>query len=90
MFKPQGYGIITDPEMPAVEHDTTTCAHCNKISIIPPGWKPESMPNRCKGCMGYLCLGCWGERTLGKPCVTWKQQLDEMEAREIARRSYGL
>lgn len=90
MLRPQGYGIIIDPELPPVEHDTFTCSHCNKIVIVPPGWRPENMPSMCKGCSGYLCLACWNLRMRGADCVTWKQQIDRIEARNQALKSYGV
>lgn len=91
MRNPHGYGVITDPVLPfAQEHDTFACKHCGKHVIVPPQANPENIAGRCKGCGELLCLGCWAARSTGAPCVTWEQQMERIEARERALRSYGL
>jgi hypothetical protein len=55
--------------------------------IIPPGWKPENLRNKCRGCGGYLYLGCRQARRCGVP---WKQQIDQMLENQARLRSYGV
>lgn len=67
------------------ECDTTTCAHCQRITHIKPGCDPADLGGLCKSCMGLICSTC-----VGKACVPFEKVLEREEARYHALRSYGL
>lgn len=83
MRKPGGYGVITYADGRAIEHDTTTCTHCNRITIVKARQKPEDIGGLCKMCMGLICPAC-----VGHACVTLEKRLAAQEASYHARRSY--
>lgn len=85
MRRPGGYATITDPDKPLVELDTTTCAHCQKVTHIKARARPEDLGGLCKACMGLICQHC-----VGKGCDPFEKQLERSEARQEALRSYGL
>jgi hypothetical protein len=82
MLRPGGYACISDPDAGVTEFDTTTCAHCNRITHIKAGQRPEDIGGLCKQCMGLICPKC-----VGQPCVPFLKRLDEMEARDCFRRA---
>ena len=99
-LKPQGYAVITSPDSGRAnldgfqcaelqsgsnEYDTTICNHCNSITHVKARMRPEDIGGLCKICMGLICPKC-----LDFPCIPFLKRLDEVEKRDIARRSYGL
>jgi hypothetical protein len=85
MRNPGGYAIITHPEQRTIEYETITCKHCNSIVKIPPRVDAASIGGRCGVCDGLICPRC-----LGKGCRPFEEALKRAEARDAARRSYGL
>lgn len=85
MRNPGGY-LIGWHEDGAVERDTFTCAHCNRVSFVKPRERPEDIGGLCKCCMGLICSKCVDEGV----CAPLEKRLQEMEARHDALRSYGL
>jgi hypothetical protein len=81
---PGGYLQITEDGR-VREHDSMTCGHCNRVTIIKARQKPEDIGGLCKICMGLICSACVGE-----PCVTLERRLEAAEASYHARRSYGI
>lgn len=89
MFRrPQGYGVVTDPDMdvPDSEHDTFTCGHCQHLVIVPARCSPEKLGGLCKRCDQLICPRCVDKGI----CDPWEEQMKRMEARATALRSYGL
>lgn len=86
MLKPGGYGCYSGkPANGEREHDTFTCAHCNKIVVVKPMMDAADMGGLCKVCMGFTCPHCTGQG-----CVPFEKKLEIMEQRDIERRrSYG-
>jgi len=84
MRKPQGYATIIEPGMATQELDTMSCAHCNAITHIKAGERPEDMGGLCKCCMGLICSKC-----VEKPCTPLLKSIEAEEARAEVLRSYG-
>ena len=78
-----GYATIVS-ENGLVELDTTTCGHCNSVTHIVPGKRPEDIGGYCPLCDKFLCPKC-----AGGPCVPFEKKLEAWEASYHARRSYG-
>ena len=85
MLREQGYACISDPETGNRECSTFTCFHCQRITHVKAKADPANIGGLCKHCMKLICPNC-----VGKPCVPFLEQLDAMEARYHALRSYGL
>jgi hypothetical protein len=70
--KPGGVVEISGPEG-VVEMAASTCAHCNRITPIPPGSRAEDVGIAlCHGCMKLICRRCAG---LGcRPIERWIEQ----------------
>ena len=86
MRVPQFYATTVDPVHGNKEEEGFVCKHCQKIVTVKPFSDPVEMGGLCKCCMGLICKRCVG---LGK-CVPWERQMEIIEARDKARRSYGL
>ena len=92
MRNPQGYATLTDSASPLrdtkamQECDTFTCGHCNHIIHVPPKADPSVVGGLCKQCMTLVCSSCVNKMI----CTPWELQMQIMEARYAARRSYGL
>lgn len=84
MRKAQGYACITSPDETR-EADTFTCAHCQHVTHVKAGAKPEDLGGLCKQCMGLICSKC-----VGHVCRPFEKWLELEEASYHARRSYGL
>ncbi len=100
MRKPQGYATVTSPdrsvvfldgvrreEIPAgvFEADTFTCKHCARVTHVMPRMDPANMGGLCKCCYGLICRHC-----VGRGCDPLEAKLERAEAKERARRSYGI
>jgi hypothetical protein len=80
-----GQTVADGPEA-KVEYDAFTCGHCQRIIEVAHRSRPEDMGGLCKICMTLVCPVC---NAAGR-CTPWEKQLEQMEAREAARRSYGV
>jgi hypothetical protein len=56
---------------------TFTCAHCNRVIVIPPKAKPDEMGGFCRMEMKPVCIPC---EKKGE-CTPFERKLEEMEAR---------
>lgn len=101
-LRPGGYAVITSPE-PAklrldsrdakceevsegnTELDSFTCFHCSRVVHVKARQAPELLGGLCKICMKLICMHC-----VDKGCDPFEKKLERWEAKEIARRSYGL
>lgn len=63
---------------------TTTCCHCNAVTIIEQGAKPDDCGGFCRLCMAPTCRNC-----AGKSCTPFERRLEEYEARGRLLRSMG-
>ena len=84
MRKPQGYACVTSPEG-VREADTFTCAHCQRITHVKAGAKPEDLGGLCKQCMGLICPRC-----VGRACRPFERWLEIVEAKYERNRRLGL
>lgn len=78
--RPTGYGIIVDPSAPrAVEMDSFTCCHCNRVQFIHnvDGTRKQEAA-MCIRCMKSVCDACDKD---GR-CIPFEKKLAEMEGRE--------
>lgn len=84
MLRPGGYECITYPDR-VVQHDTATCAHCNKVFRVGVHERAEDIGGLCKSCMKLICPSC-----VGLSCDPIEEKLKRWEARQDALRSYGM
>ncbi len=68
-----------------VEHDTFTCGHCNRVTIVPHRAAAEDMGGMCKQCMHLICTACVDN---GR-CTPFEKKLEAMESRERLRQAMG-
>ena len=85
MRKPGGYAYSFDALGIRKEYDTFTCFHCKRVIHVKPKMDPTELGGMCKLCMKMICPKC-----VGFSCTPFEKQLDIMEARDRARRSYGM
>lgn len=78
-IKPGGVGILFDCDG-AVEIETSTCAHCQKITDIPNRRRMQDVVDVCRNCMRLICDGC-----AGKPCTPIMKKIEAMEAAAYRR-----
>lgn len=91
MRNPQGYLTIVHPDAPTQEFDTFTCFHCQKIVPVRPKDDLDNLGAYCTVCKKMICSEChYKMSVLGQPCAPWEKQMDQMEARERALKSYGV
>lgn len=91
MRRPGGCVIITDPDPPrgqptVTEHDTFTCVHCQRVTLVPPRASPSDLGGWCFRCAQPVCAVC---ATHGR-CDPWEAQMARMEARERLHRAVGV
>ena len=49
-LRPQGYAVFTDRETgKKTEFDTSQCSHCQRLTHITPGTRPEDCGGFCGG-----------------------------------------
>ncbi len=99
MRKAGGYATITSPTPSnanlggrgvvelregTFETDTVSCGHCQKVIHVPPRAHPNFL-SMCRICMRPVCEEC-----SAKGCQPFEKKLEQMEARDIALRSYGV
>jgi hypothetical protein len=85
MLQPQGYGVETGPDG-IKEADSYTCFHCQRIVFVQPRCPPSDAGGWCGRCTRLICKRCVGKGS----CTPWERQMERMEARDRALRSYGL
>lgn len=78
--------IILDSHMGRQEADTFTCGHCNAVVIVPVKASPTDMGGLCGVCDTLICPKCVDA---GR-CSPLEENLRRIEARDAARKSYGL
>ena len=87
MRRPQGHATLIEPDRgKTVERDTVTCGHCQRIVHVAPRCDPADIGGLCKICMSLICPRC----VKRDGCTPWEKQMEQMEARQDALRSYGL
>jgi hypothetical protein len=85
--KGYGYGVLTYTETGKVEeHDTFSCRHCQRATIVKPGHKPEDLGGLCGHCWGLLCPQC----AASGRCDPLEEKIARWEHRGAALRSYGV
>jgi hypothetical protein len=77
MRRPDGYLIISSPGGRPVEADTISCAHCQRVVVMPANTTDVPDGGWCLQCHRALCGPC---ADLGT-CTPFEKKLLEMEAR---------
>jgi hypothetical protein len=87
MRNPGGYAVAYGPGGVEFESDTITCAHCNKVVLVPHG-KLYEVTGGCHKCGPgkFVCLPCVGLGT----CTPFEKALEAIEARHRFERALGL
>jgi len=85
MRNPGGYGVIFDPVFGTKETDSFTCFHCNSVVFVKPKTNPDDFGSMCRLCMKMVCQRC---ANFG--CTPFEKKMEIAEARDRARRSYGI
>lgn len=75
MLPGNGHGIaeFTGPRG-CITLATITCAHCNRVTIIPLGEREEDCSRSCAQCSNPTCMEC-----ADKPCTPFESVLRGME-----------
>lgn len=77
-------GIGTSFFCDEVTHvDTSTCAHCQRITDIPNRRRMTDYVDVCRACMALICLQC-----AGKPCTPTMKRVEEMEEKFYRTQQY--
>lgn len=76
------YSITVGP-LGTKEADCFICAHCQRITMLDARSRPDDAGGHCKVCDKLICKHC-----LGKGCRPWEKEMERMEARYLARKSY--
>lgn len=90
MRNPGGYGIIIDPVFGVSEFDTITCSHCQTIVRVDAGHDPADIGAFCTICAKHICGPCHESMSRGNGCIPWEKKMEQIEARDRARKSYAL
>lgn len=85
MRRPGGYLICTSPDG-VVEQETFTCAHDQRIVVVPHRADPTEIGGMCYQCMKLVCPRC----VAAAVCSPFEKKLDAIERRHDTLRSYGL
>lgn len=78
--------MISEPGKPDVELDSVTCAHCNRVVLIPARADPSTLGGFCRLCMKHVCGPCADWVT----CVPYERAMERAEQRERFLRSVGV
>lgn len=73
MRNPGGWLQTTSPDG-VVEHDTFTCAHCQRVTVVRHRARGEDMGGLCRLCYKLICPAC-----VGHGCVPFEKNLDHYE-----------
>lgn len=84
MLRSGGYAFTFDIDGIRQEADTFTCYHCNKVVLVKPKCDPCDLGGMCRLCDKMICPSCVD---LGR-CDPFEKKLEQVEAKEIVRRSY--
>ena len=85
MLRPGGYAYLFDDRGTLKERDTFTCFHCNSVKHLKPFCSASDLGGHCRICDKDICAKC-----VGGPCIPFEKKLEIWEARDRARRSYGV
>lgn len=78
IYKPGGLGISFEIDR-IVEHETTTCAHCQHITVVPHGVRAEDTVARlCRSCMRLICPVCV-RVGICRPIEKWLEQQEKAD-----------
>ena len=80
-----GYMLASGPDG-TDEADHFTCFHCQKVVFVKPRCDPADMGGLCRVCDKLICPACVAKMQ----CDPWEKQMERMEARDAALRSYGV
>jgi hypothetical protein len=72
-IRPGGVGTYFNCDG-VVEVETSTCAHCQRMTDIPSRRKMQDVVDICRGCMKLICLEC-----VGKPCIPIMKRIEAQE-----------
>lgn len=86
MRNPHGLFICSDADGKVTEIDSFLCSHCGLPVAVKPKQAAEDVGGFCRLCMQAICPAC----TAAGACAPFERRLERVEARGIARRSYGL
>lgn len=103
MRNPNGYAVVVSPAPDLLrrndptakpvqiyegttELDTFQCGHCGSHLHIRPGEKIDDLGGFCRQCMKAICPMCL---STGR-CDPLEKKLARAEAKDRARRSYGI
>ena len=78
MRNPLGMGIMHFGDGAVVERDSTTCAHCQKVTFVKPFQDPTDLGGFCRQCMKNICSRCAD----GGTCTPWEKQMEIREAHD--------
>jgi hypothetical protein len=81
MRSARGWLCIADPDAGTQEADTSTCAHCQRITVIKAGADPATLGGYCRQCDALVCQRC-----VGGDCLPFLKQIEAMEERYYRRR----
>jgi hypothetical protein len=89
MFRAEGYNAITLPGSRVIEHDTTTCRHCQAVSFVKgTGSQMQVKVISADGLFfryeaAHFCRNCWGwccpRPECRKECKPFLAKLDAEE-----------
>src|ERR1043166_363694 len=86
MRNPGGYACIVEPDRPARECDTFTCAHCNRVTHVKARARPEDIGGLCKQCLGLI-----GATGVGQACGPFGKKLEAWVFNDVDRAvTFGL
>ncbi len=63
--------------------ETSTCAHCQKLTDVPNRRKMTDVVDICRGCMALICLEC-----AGKPCTPKLKEIEMSEEKFYRAQQY--
>lgn len=73
--RPGGLTIVSTPDGGEIVTSTMTCQHCSKVVDVKPFCSPSDVEfgGQCKGCMGLVCLECYGKAEC-RPIEKWCEE----------------
>lgn len=85
MLKAGGYLCGHGPDGIVAENDTFSCRHCGRVVVVGVRERAADIGGFCKCCTGLICGPCADDGA----CKPLEKQLQAMERRADALRSYG-
>jgi hypothetical protein len=83
-FRGGGVGEYFTPDG-VIAVETSTCAHCGRITEIPNRKRMADVVDFCRKCMRLICADC-----AGKDCHPIEKRVEEEEARYRLFKDMGL